>query len=437
MNPDEQIEEQETQATPDLGSAIENFSDNLTGLRDFVKLVGSLLDDRQKATLKTRRRYLRAIVFAMDALEAPKNTESIDDIDQIRSEYKDKIKVERDADKNVKIEISDADIGKGMVEFIDEFRSGNRHQKLLYRSALISLISAAEWFLAQIFRQYFQSHPEASGIRDKLLSLEDLNNIGSINEAKAYLIDVRIDELMRCSITDWLEFLTGKVKLSAGYLTPNRDDLIEVFLRRNLMVHNDGVVNSTYAGRVPLNRREGVKIGDEMSVSPEYLARAIDLVEKIFILIAAELWKQLDLKDEERAEVLTKVAFDRIKQERYAVAEGLSFFTYKDKNVSERYQLIGQLNYWQTLKWQGRLEEIRKEIEDADFSAKDGLYQVARLTLLGRFDDVFDAIPNLLRAEKITVEQLQDWPIFREVRTDARFNTIVEPFASEATGTVQ
>ena len=39
----------------------------------------------------------------------------------------------------------------------------------------------------------------------------------------------------------------------------------------------------------------------------------------------------------------------------------------------------GLLNYWQSVKWQGRFESIQKEVEQADFSAKDPLYQLAQL----------------------------------------------------------
>ncbi len=70
------------------------------------------------------------------------------------------------------------------------------HKDLLYRNCLISLVSSAEWFLSQVLREFFESVPEASGVKDKTLTLEDLRRIGSIDEAESYLISLRVDEIM-------------------------------------------------------------------------------------------------------------------------------------------------------------------------------------------------------------------------------------------------
>jgi hypothetical protein len=83
-------------------------------------------------------------------------------------------------------------------------------------------------------------------------------------------------------------------------------------------------------------------------------------------LVAAELWKQLDAKDEDRSVVLIKLAFESLKAARWKLSEGISFFVMNDKQLSERDQLVGRINYWQALKWQGRFDEIRSHVEQAD-----------------------------------------------------------------------
>ena len=100
------------------------------------------------------------------------------------------------------------------------------------------------------------------------------------------------------------------------------------------MVHNNGIVHSSYMKRVDPELRKGISLGDALSVSPEYLGKAIDLVERNFVLIATELWKRLSPTDGERAKVMNQVAFERLKTERWLVSQGLSFFTLNDKKMS-------------------------------------------------------------------------------------------------------
>lgn len=96
-------------------------------------------------------------------------------------------------------------------------------------------------------------------------------------------------------------------------------------------------------------------------------------------------------------------------------------FTLNDKKMPERSLLVAQLNYWQSVKWQNRFDKVRKEIEAADFTAKDDLFQLARHALLDGSDIFFKRVPELLKNKKLTKQMLADWPIFREMRKDDRF----------------
>jgi hypothetical protein len=118
---------------------------------------------------------------------------------------------------------------------------------------------------------------------------------------------------------------------------------------------------------------------------------------------------------------MTEIAFDRLKQERWTVSEGLSFFTLNDKKMSERSLLVAQLNYWQSIKWRGRFELVQKEVEAADFSAKDDLFQLARHALLDDSVTFFRLVPSAIKNGKLTKEMLATWPMFREMRKDDRF----------------
>jgi hypothetical protein len=383
-----------------------------------------LLEDRQRDLVKQHRKDLIPFLLLMSRASAqPEMALTEDKYKALESEFGGKVKVEKKKARpknggqswTLRVE-GDAWDPEHVVNLFKE----TGHQTLLYRSALISLVSAAEWFLSQLIRTYFDKFPGASGADTKTLTLEDLKTLGSIEDAQRHLIHLRVDEIMWGSFEDWMKFLTGTAKLSAGYIAPEKEELVEVFLRRNVMVHNNGLVHSSYLQKVPLDLRKGISLGNELTVSAFYLSRAIDLVEKNFILLGAELWKQLEPANEERSDVLIKIAFDRLSRDIWTVAEGLSRFTVSDKRMSERSLLIAQLNYWQSKKWQGNFEDVRKDVEAADFSAKDDLFQLARFALLDDRGAFFKAVPAAIRNKKLTREMLAEWPIFKEVRKDPR-----------------
>ena len=83
---------------------------------------------------------------------------------------------------------------------------------------------------------------------EPFFSLEDLTALQTINDARSALIDTRVEALMRQSFEDWVKFFADKPKLSMGYLEPYRAQVIEIFKRRNLVVHNGARVTQIPGG---------------------------------------------------------------------------------------------------------------------------------------------------------------------------------------------
>ena len=245
-------------------------------------------------------------------------------------------------------------------------------------------------------RWIFQRQPGIAAIEDKTLKLSDLQAMNSIEDAKRYMLESRVLEVLRGGFTEWLTYFEGRLGLSMGYLTNEKGRLIEVFQRRNLFVHNGGYVGESYRKFVPEELQEKPPEHARVSVTRPYLEAAIDVFERCFILLAAELWKKQKIDDDARGHLLLEIAYDRLGSEAYAVAESLSRFAMNDKRLPERIRLSSSFNYWQSLKWQGRFEEVRPEVENLDMSAKDQVFAVARYALLDDEEAFFDALPNVL-----------------------------------------
>jgi hypothetical protein len=292
------------------------------------------------------------------------------------------------------------------------------HSEILYQNSLISLVSAGEWFLSQILHSQFDQYPNSAGIADKTLKLSDLQSFENMEDAQQYLIEQRVEDVLRGSFEEWVSFLKNHFKLEMGYIEKWQNKLVEIIQRRNLLVHNGGNINSIYRRKVApeLQICDAKDAPLKLGVSEDYLTESIDVFEKSFVLIAAELWKKQKPEDENRSSVLNALAYQHLLSERWDIAESFSLFVKSDKQTPEISRLTGLINYWQSVKWQGRFEEVKKHVEQEDLSAKQEKFRLSRFALLDDEGQFFKLLPQVLKNGGITIEDLHIWPLFRNMR---------------------
>lgn len=409
-----------------LGQAIRRFANNLSALREFVDVTQPFLRSRVNEVIKTHVIEFGPVALALDALPGTPLTLTDYERQWIKEQYGGNIslKVEPSDGATKRATVTVESEEKEIKKIADAFRRlgvTEYHSHLLYTNSLIALISAAEWFLSEILHSHFDSHPDSAEIRGRSLSFRDLSTIGSIDEAQRYLIDLRVEEVLRGSFEDWIAFLKEKLNLSMSYIDIEKDKMVEICQRRHLLVHNGGHINQIYMNKVKKEYRASDQLNNQILVSRNYLDDAISTFERALLLIASELWKKQAPAAESRGIVLNDIAFERLSSESWTVAEGLSFFLMNDKGLPERIRTIGQLNYWQSLKWQDRFAEIVDQVRGADYSAKDELFQLAQYALLDDDKRFFEMLPGILKSEKLSTTDLKQWPIFRRMREHAKY----------------
>ena len=423
---------------PTFKDVVEDFSATLDALRDFVACVGPVLTQRQEQMATTASKTVGR--FQVASLLADEDLDTSD----LEPEQKKILMKMRDILTGVDPDASPEKISafrNKVTEIIPIRIVGNRieldadspsapeliaHQKaieklrkeigLLRESALMALTSRSEWFVAQLMHVYFHMHPEAAGMSEPFFSLDALASLQTIDDARGVLIDHKIESIMRLSFEDWLNFFKEKPKLGLSYLDADRNRLAEIFKRRNLIVHNGGRVSRKYLKEVEESLHAGMKVGDSIEISPDYLSTSIDLMEHHFTLIAAELWKKLEPKDQNRGSLLVNLAVPSLEARRWMAARGFSYFVLNDKNQVESTRLAAQINYWQSYKWAGQFEEVRLELENSDFSAKMPIYRLAHAALTDDFESFFKLLPGVLESGELLKNHLSSWPLFQGIR---------------------
>lgn len=102
-----------------------------------------------------------------------------------------------------------------------------------------------EGLVSQLIRKFYILHEEQVHLDKKSISYRELMQFDSVdvNDIKTYLIEQEITCRLYSGSEEWLDFFKKDLQLSFSIIEKYRDNYIEISKRRNLFVHNGGVVN--------------------------------------------------------------------------------------------------------------------------------------------------------------------------------------------------
>src|SRR5699024_3896575 len=127
-------------------------------------------------------------------------------------------------------------------------------------------------------------------LNNKTIQFTKLAAIDSIEEARSFLVDQYIEELLRQSFKSWIEEIENKGKINLKknnfFKSTNDIELVnETFQRRHLLIHNDGVVNDLYLLNVDSSCLEDVAKGETLIIGTDYIESRISLFRKLGIIL--------------------------------------------------------------------------------------------------------------------------------------------------------
>jgi len=412
--------------------AILRFSASLSDLREFSELVESLIKKHKLKELEIALARYEGLGEALCHFD----TELKSDISSIQSACVDGSAL---FDASLKFEVSDNGKGKkvlkaaGKREELKAFdksiatilKTENSVQHL-QRSSLISLVSLVESFLSQLLHMFFQKHPSALNAKEKQFTYEELTNFSSLDDARSYLVSWKIENLLRGSYEDWIEYFRTQVKLELIITTRHHDRLVEIFQRRNLFVHNDGVVNKIYLAKVAKSITKPDMLKSKLGVSKNYLFSAIDRFESSFLELAFELWARCEKNSKKRPSLIIRSTYEALQNKRWRVATDLADIVGKDKASSELDILMAKVNSWIARKKLEDKDKVIEEIIGFDVSAKDDLFKLAKHCLLDETELALSLAKRLEKTEKLPINAFVEWPLFEDLRANPQFKLWLE-----------
>ena len=297
---------------------------------------------------------------------------------------------------------------------------------LLRRAALTTLVGVFDGLVADLIRFFYHRNPEAIPSENRSLSLAQLRELGSVEDAENYLVSKEVDTILWQSLQSQFDYLAKRLKVDLTPLGQEHESLIEIFQRRNVLVHNGGLANRQYTERVSreLIDQYDVKEGEEISVSEEYLSAAIDTAYVSGLVLAQQCWRKWDKVDEESMEeadmLVVNQLYDSLLEQRFELTVHLSQYTGGLPFATDKSRRMAIVNHAIALKNLGRREHMESVLK-GDWSACALEFRLALHALKNEEDEFYSLLPGAVAAEEIEKWHLRDWPLFAHLRGTERF----------------
>lgn len=313
---------------------------------------------------------------------------------------------------------------KKVTDQLEKMELQEKQKSILYSGSLMLLITYFENLISKIFKKDFIDHPQKISLDSKSVPYKILEESGSIEEVKEHLIDIEVNSMMYKSLSDWIDYLKKNRKLELSFISENLKILKEIMARRNLFVHNDGIINQIYLSITKDETGSKYVKGDTININKEYINNAIGLIELSGTSLVFEIWlKECKGKEEEVDKILSIIFNEYLVEEKWECAINLYKICLDSQKLNLSCQLTCKINYWQCFKWLNRFNEIKNEIDKTDLSAAEPKYKLGVLALKDEVDKFFEVYDN---QSDIGKTQLYYWPIFKSIRESdiymSRFN---------------
>jgi len=310
-------------------------------------------------------------------------------------------------------------------------------QDILPRSFIVSLISQFDALIGRLIRNVFHINPELLNSSERLLSLGQLLEFQSIENAKEHIIEKEIETVLRKSHAEQFEWLEKKLDIPLRVNLPVWPTFIEVTERRNLFVHTDGKVSSQY---LTVCKQHGVKlppdrcVGIELAVTPEYFADASSCIFEIGVKLSQVMWRKLQPQESERADsLLVNICYELLTEEKFELAKVLLDFSMIPvmKHPDEVIRRMLVINRAQAYKWSGDQEAVGRILAAEDWSAARDDFRLADAVMRNDFESASKIMTKIGNKGDVSKSDYKEWPLFREFRESEEFQTSFEAIFGE------
>lgn len=281
----------------------------------------------------------------------------------------------------------------------------------------------------QIFEEYFSSilrvlismKPEAYFYNKTIKYSEMINK--KIEDLKNEFINEEVAALMH-GVSETIGKVNQTHKLNLEKYQDIWDAYIELDLRRNLIVHNEGRVNKKYLAGLPKTYPKP-KDGTSLTCDDIYVTNSIETIIKFSYLLY-----YLIAEGDDELEFLTTTAFEFLSSKKW----NLAYFAYNllliIPTLKNEERIVCKINSLIAKKYVDGLETTKEEIQQLDVSGMENKYAIAKNLLLEKHAEVNELL-KIDYPKSFSFHMIQTWPIFIEYRKSEEYRIFINEHQSE------
>lgn len=306
----------------------------------------------------------------------------------------------------------------------------------LSRSILIGLVSQFETAVSAIVREYFLLVPEALPSQDRIITVDELRRFVTVDEVLAYIIDHKVDDLLRKNLDDWSRFFETRMHIMLQPMVPDWDYFVEAFQRRHIIIHGGGRIDRKYLDVVKpdvvteLFGGSGSVLGKAGRLGPDYLSRAVAQFEIAGVQLIYASWLKLHKDEADKIGAsLGDTVYNYLLTAEWHLSLQLAAWAAQQPTLSETFRTITQMNAWLSAKRLGKWEEIRQSASEFAVEEQIPTVRLAHASLFENHDLFFTLLDQY--GAELPRLAWEEWPILDEMRADPRFADMKRRYITE------
>jgi len=394
-----------------LNNILTSFMVNTENLLEFITELDPILRTHDKMAIKKKEDVKDLIRGFPKGIEGKVIDENVEK------------KIEKVADEIVNF-IRAMSIGYGTHVYKTE---------LLYKTTCVMLLSYFDYLFSDLIHFYYRRYPNALIGKDLSISLEELKQCFTKEEAVDFILNKKVESVLFGNLKHQITFFKNDLNIDICEKIINWDFINEAIERRNLIVHNNGVVNRKYMNSIRSfsNTTNPIKLneGEILSIDNNYYNAIYDEIFLAGLILVQNCWRKWIHENIDEADTslifLTEKAATR---EKWKLAERLGSFSKNIQIQSEDDKNKIMICYCETLRRQNKNEEFKKEFNKLN-NIGSPMFLAALCALRDDIEGFYVHVRKIAEAGKISKDvffDTREWPVFNEFRRVEGYKANIE-----------
>ncbi len=292
---------------------------------------------------------------------------------------------------------------------------------ILYESILMMLLIRYENVISCIYRELLENFSDAY-LKNKSIEYSKIISADSnIKKILEVFLEDEVDEFMRRPLKEWYDTFEQKHKVKFVF-GEEFQEFKELYYRRNIFVHNQGIVNESFIKGVGDETR--YKLGDRIRLDHDYIMRSFNITRIVIFETIFGLSK-LCRDKEPLAQKMFAIGFEYMNNSKWDVSKYIFSSLMRFPGQSEADLFVDKVNYYISVKNEEGLDSVKDEIEKIDTSLMRNRLAIAKAALLDDFSTITSILENEIN-KGISVSEVKAWPLFIQYRESDEYNRFVE-----------